>query len=242
MVTPALVVCGPQTSFPSTEYLSRIQQILLTDPRLNGFLDAINDLPKVWQNLVDHDPQLSKVPGIECVAAISQLIEQGEIPRFSKKQLSVLLTPLTVVFQIVEYIHFLGSNADGITHSLILKSASSGGIQGFCTGILAASALAFSKDIEDINLWGPVALRLAVCIGAFADLAGPFADPPIETTCVRVRWRNEDAKYHIAEILEKCPSVSTELPDCQQAPLTHHFSPISPSSQMLLALRSLCPT
>jgi hypothetical protein len=222
MASPALVVCGPQSSFPTDEYLNSIQQNLLHNPSLEKFVSAIKDLPRVWQKLVELDPRLSKIPGLESVAAIYQWIQQGEFPPSSNKSLNVLLAPLTVVFQIAEYINFLDSNKEGITHPLVLQTALTGGFQGFCTGILAAAALSSAKDVDDINSLGAVTLRIAVCVGAFADLAGLFAEPSNEVSCVTARWRNDDGKKHVAEVLKEYSSVSTgSLRCCGCSPPAH---------------------
>lgn len=209
-MVPSLLLCGPQTNLPSAKYLGRIRQSLLSQARLRDFLAAIDDLPRIWGLLLEHQPQLSSVPGLECIDAIRKWLSEGVPLNPPREALNVFYTPLTVVFQIVEYMTYVERNREGITHSSILEAAKSAGIQGFCTGFLTAVALSLSEDEEDISRFGGIALRLALCIGAFVDLAGPFARPPLETSCLSVRLRDPEKKNLVEEIIAKYPDVSMD--------------------------------
>ncbi|KAL5331572.1 hypothetical protein ACEPPN_001106 [Leptodophora sp. 'Broadleaf-Isolate-01'] len=193
-MVPSLLLCGPQTNLPSAKYLGRIRQSLLSQARLRDFLAAIDGLPRIWGLLLGHRPQLGSVPGLECIGAIRKWLSEGVPLNPPREALNVFYTPLTVVFQIVEYMTYFERNREGITHSSILEAAKSAGIQGFCTGFLTAVAISLSEDEENISRFGGIALRLALCIGAFVDLAGPFARPPLETSCLSVRLRDPE-KY-----------------------------------------------
>lgn len=131
--------------------------------------------------------RLNGVPGLESINAIHQWIENGKLPHAAETSPNVLLSPLTIIFQIVAYFEFLNSKENRTTHASVLKSTDSGGIQGFCSGFLVIAALASSENEEEINLTGAVTLRLALCVGAFVDFAGSFANPPNEIACLTVR-------------------------------------------------------
>jgi len=90
----------------------------------------------------------------------------------------------------------------------VLAGLKDGGIQGFCTGFLAATALACSKDEEEINVLGAVALRLAVCIGACVDLDSRFAKPSKTRGCVATRWKTELGRNDVDQVLRSYPDVS----------------------------------
>jgi hypothetical protein len=203
MVLPSLVVFGPQTTnWPSSEYLSQLRASLLNDPCLSTFLEAIRQLPDLWAILVEHHPSLCAVPGAQAIESIQQWINSGDLLWWPESHPNVLFTPLTIIIQLVQYFCYLQNDEnEGVTHALVLENAKSGGVQGFCTGFLTAIAVACSANEEDINVYGAVALRLAVCIGAFVDLDGTFASPPNETTCLAVCWKPEkgskDQLFHI---------------------------------------------
>ncbi|KAL2067491.1 hypothetical protein VTL71DRAFT_1916 [Oculimacula yallundae] len=202
-MVPSLVLCGPQVNLPSSKYLSQIRQSLLNHGFLHEFLAAIDDLPRLWGILIEYEPQLSSVPGLECIEAIKTWLSEGVALNPPREALNVFFTPLTVIFHIVEYMTFIQTNGEGITHSSILETAKSAGIQGFCTGFLTAAALSLSEDEDDICTFGGVALRLALCIGAFIDLAGPFSRSTLETSCLSVRLRDLEKRNIINEIVAK---------------------------------------
>lgn len=208
--SPALIVCGPQTDIPSPEYLAQVRLVLLHDSRLTTFLGAIKDLARTWEKLLDLDTRLNAVPGLNGIAAIHDWIEQSDLVQIAEEPLNVLCTPLTVIFQIVEYIHFLTDS--NTTHQAILKGTAQGGIQGFCVGFLVATALSSSNNEEEIGHYGAIALRLALCVGAYVDLAGRYANPAIDVVCLPVRWKEPTHKDEIHKILQDHPDVSTS--DC----------------------------
>lgn len=208
MPLPSLVVFGSQTPSPSIEYISKLRSFLLSNRHLAYFLAAIRDLPNVWPSLVEASPSLSQVPGLRSLEDIKRWIDQGDFPLSSSETLpNVLSTPLTVIIHIVEYFNYLEHLGPSTSHSQVLDSVQNGGIQGFCTGFLAAISLACSPTEENINQIGAVALRLAVCIGAFVDLDARFAIPPRETSCFMVRWTSAVGKSHVMEILNDYSEV-----------------------------------
>ena len=202
MSLPALVVCGPQTSLPSTQYLTRAQQTLAGNPRLAGFVDAINDLPRTWSTLIKTDERLQAVSGRETIEALQQFVERGRFPKTPEASNNTLFSSLTVIFEIAEYFNFLESDN---SHAEVLKTAGSAGIQGFCTGFLTAAALACSKDDDEIIRNASVALRLAFAVGAFVDLTATSE----EVACLTARWRDNNGEHHVAEVLKHYPAVGS---------------------------------
>ncbi|KAI9844533.1 MAG: Type I Iterative PKS [Sclerophora amabilis] len=204
---PSLVVFGPQTIWPSPEYLSQLRSILLYEPRLSTFLAAVKELPELWPTLTEVEPRLNDVPGAQSLEAIKRWIQQGDFSYTTESPPNVLSTPLTIIIQIVQYLQHLGNVDPNVSHAHVLDSIKSGGAQGFCTGFLNAITLACSKDEEDVNVLGAVALRLAVCIGAFVDLDGLFASPPNEASCLAVRWTSEVGKSRVLDVLQGYPDA-----------------------------------
>ena len=202
MSSPALVVCGPQTSLPSTQYLTRAQQSLAGNPKLASFVDAINDLPRTWNTLIKTDDRLQAVSGQETIEALQQFVERGRFPKAPEASNNTLFSSLTVIFEIAEYFNFLESDN---SHAEVLKTAGSAGIQGFCTGFLAAAALACSKDDDEIIRNASVALRLAFAVGAFVDLAATSE----KVACLTARWRDNNDEHHVAEVLKHYPAVGS---------------------------------
>jgi Starter unit:ACP transacylase in aflatoxin biosynthesis len=206
MALPSIIAFGSQTTWPSSECLYQLRAALLLQPRLRTFLAAIKELPKLWQDLIVQDPRLTTVPGQACLEDLVEWVNHGEFQSTSGLPASVLTMPFTIIIHITQYFHYL----DGLqsNHAEVLKNVEMGGVQGFCTGMLTAIAVACAKHEEDVNILGVVALKLALCIGAYVDLDGAFAREANETTSVAVRWRSEAGHDKVLETLKSYPEVS----------------------------------
>ena len=228
MIPPSLIVCGPQGGWPSHEELARLKAFLLSEPRLEPFLATIRELPQLWPLLKRTAPGIQASEAIELLGSLTQWINNEDcFPRDSTPP-NIISTPLTVIIQIVQYFQYLKGN--GTTHANVISSVQSGGFQGFCTGILAATALACSKDELEINTFGAVALRLAVCVGAAVDSDGKFGELAFVTKSLAVRWKAEGGKKELERILKKYPDVGALALLCESQE-TNFSSGIFISSQ-----------
>ena len=207
---PKLVIFGPQRSLPDPEDCSRLRLVILSEPRL---VRAIKDLPSLWRALLRVLPKLHQVPGPRVFQDLKAWLDNGRPLARSHPCPNVMLTPLSVIADVANYLHILRIiNPDkDKSHSTILQSLNQyGGFQGLCTGILAAIATACSKEESSIGDLGAVALRLAVCVGAIVDLEGAFAVPPNEACCLSVhsKFGEEPA---LQRILQDFPEVGPPL-------------------------------
>lgn len=200
--TPALVVFGPQiTTWPSPDLLVQLRDLLLQEPQLQEFLQAINELPQWLDRLVAFEPSLEIISSKRPITAILDWIDSGKIPDPSDTFPNALLAPLTIIIQ---YLLFF-------RHKYIPRNTteqiSETEAQGMCTGFLMASALSFSTNMKELQQYASVALRLALCIGAVVDLDAAESDSS-RTSCLAVRWRTEKGREGIDETLESYPGVS----------------------------------
>ncbi len=207
MLAPSLVVCGAQTGWPTRQELLSLKAFLLSEPRLRQFLTAIRELPGLWPTLTEAVPELRSTPGSDLLRQIPQWIDDEDSFERDSTPPNIQSTPLTVIIQVVQYFQYL--RCLGSTHTDVLAGLKDGGIQGFCTGFLAATALACSKDEEEINVLGAVALRLAVCIGACVDLDSTFAKPSKTRGCIATRWKTELGRNDVNQVLRSYPDVIT---------------------------------
>ena len=206
MAFPSMIAFGSQTTWPSSEYLFQLRAALLLEPRLRHLLVAIKELPRLWQELVSHDSRLTAVPGHACLEELVEWVNHGEFRSTFAMPPNVLTMPLTIVIHISQYFRYL----DGLqsNHADVMENLSLGGVQGFCTGLLSAIAVACSKNEGDVNTFSVVAMKLALSIGAYVDLDGAFANEANETTSIAVRWRSEAGHNRVLETLTKYPEVS----------------------------------
>ncbi|KAK8108232.1 Methylphloroacetophenone synthase [Apiospora kogelbergensis] len=203
---PSLLVFGPQTELPSEETWSDLRQELVGNPHLSALRDAVADLPHFWHRLVASDPALRSVPGahhlaqlVRCVSGggSSFLHPQGESDAVAPSHYTLAVTVLCQISQYTRYLGHLGGGRgvgggeEGKAHRRVLDAVrGGGGIQGFCVGLLSAVAVAGAQDEAGLGAAAAVALRLAVCVGAYVDHDGVFAPEPSQTQCVAVRWRD----------------------------------------------------
>lgn len=198
---PSLLVFGPQTEFPSSEVLQDLRQELITNPLLSALRDAVARLPQLWQNLVDFDPSLVRVPGAKSLGQLSHWVtDGGSFPRPEGDSVNHFALPATVIFQISQYTRYIShlSNNSDVHRELLESVSASGGVQGFCVGFLSAVAVAGSQTKADLGPAAATALRLAVCVGAYVD-----KEPGSHAT-VAIRWRegNADDKAEVDKILQ----------------------------------------
>ena len=206
MPTPKAVIFGPQRTFPGPESLTKLRLVLLGYPAL---VAAIKTLPDLWQILLKALPELNQVPGPRVFHELSLWIADGRHPSRLKPLPNVLLTPLSIVSDILNYLHYIKLQAfeeNKHTDDILSSMREGCTFHGRCTGLLAAVVFAYSKQESDAGILGAVALRLAVCIGALVDLEGAFAVPPDEACCLSVHY-GLHGKSAIEHILEDFPGV-----------------------------------
>ena len=209
-VIPSLLVFGPLTEFPSQDTLAELRQELIRNPRLSGFQNAVNNLPKFWQTLTDSDPGLRCVPGAEYLEDLrGWVVDGGLFPHHLGQIPNVYALPVTVIVQIIQYFRYLSWLGVEHAHDLVLEGVQSGGIQGFCAGFLSAIAVSSSKKETDIGAVAAISLHLAVSIGAYVDQDGVFAEPPNETACAVIRWRGDNVskKDELNDLIRTYPDV-----------------------------------
>ena len=209
VVPPTLMLFGSQASLPSAEILADLRQVLIGNPKLDSLRKAIRDLPRTWQVLTEMDPDLSSLPGNEHLNDLNYWIEDGRFTYPLINLPSLYALPINVLIQIALYVRYFHIG-DGAEQQLrVLEGLNSGGIQGLCVGFLTASAIACSDSEEEIAKFGAVALRLAVCIGAYVDRDGAFADQPTRIACMAVSWSHGAIeKEKVYAHIKSSPSVS----------------------------------
>lgn len=207
---PSVLVFGPQTELPCRESLSELRQVLLENPRLAGLRKAVKNLPAFWQSLVDFDPSLSNVPGAEYLGDLQQWMVDGIFPHHHHSLPNLYSLPVTILLQIIQYVRYLSRLEVNDPHRFVLEGLKAGGIQGFCAGFLTAVAVSCASNEEDVVAVGAVCLRLAVCVGAYVDHDGCFAEPPNKTACLAVRWKaGESREEEVVGLIHTYPHVKT---------------------------------
>lgn len=212
---PSAVVCGSQTIPPSQDILSRLRFHLTQDPDLEALAEAVYELPNLLSRLVEDNSLLTRIPS-ELPASLKHWISNSEFVLNIPATLpNVLLAPLTVIIHVVQYVQYLKQFVADDSHAHIRESVRHGGFQGLCTGFLSATALACSKTKKDIARNAAVAMRLAMCIGAYVDLDQTATGGESTTVaCFVVQWGPGCPREEVEQILKHYPDVSPKSRGC----------------------------
>lgn len=205
---PALLVFGPQTELPSGDVLVELRRVLVSDHRLSDLVQAVEELPQFWRELTTFDPSLGRVPGASYLEDLRRWIKDGDpFPHHLSQTPNVYCLPVTVILQVIQYSRYLTQLQGEDPHRLLLRGIQAGGIQGFCVGFLSAVAVASSENEGKIGSAAAKSLQMAVCIGAYVDRDGKFAEEPEEMVCVAIRWKSDDGDY-VHDLVQKYSEVS----------------------------------
>lgn len=208
MEQPALVIFGPQTSWPSDSYAERLRRDLVNEPSLAPFADAIRQLPELWPSLVEIEHRLGQTEGRETLEQLQNWVETGSLPRRNGQD-DILpngfATPFTVIAHAIDYWRCLTRvGSQWLPSNLEAGPA----LEGMCTGFLTAIAAASSKDVNEFLSMATIAVRLAACIGTFIDLNGSNSDGTGEARALVVKWSSPTQESCFLRILEEQPNVS----------------------------------
>ncbi|KAL5355203.1 hypothetical protein BJX96DRAFT_181164 [Aspergillus floccosus] len=167
-------------------------------------IDVLVDLPKHWDSFAAGDPKLQHVNAGDFLESLKAWISKGEIPKDALPLPNVLLSPLVVIGQLVEYLAFIKAAFPALGKNDDMPSLMFEGIEtlGLCTGTLSAFAVASSSNIEQIHQHGAVAVRLAMLAGAIVDAEELSSGPEGESVSFSVSWNSTKLGDSFAGLLE----------------------------------------
>lgn len=193
-----LLLFGPQLPRLVHSRMSDVRTTILEHSHLRFLAPIINELPSIWNEaIVPSCPRLASHSGEQQLRHLVTFLETGTVPPLSKRANNIILAPLTVIAQIVEYIR-LGRR---------------GPVQGFCIGFLAAAAVACARTKKDLEQSVGTAIRLAVCIGAIIDMEEEVeTEPQASYSSYSVQWKSRFEKQQLDATLDSFPQVNPPLP------------------------------
>lgn len=187
------ILFGPQIQAIDDNF-SLIHNAIQSNPLLGFLKPFLEQLPSVWSVLTATCPELSRVPGNAELEPLARLA-RGERVESPETPLNVLLTPLTVLKHITEFIEIREK----------MKDCHVVGAQGFCVGFIAAAAVSKCRNDDDFHQAALAALRLAVAVGAVVDLDS------LEnglTRSIAVRGKQGNGNKELSQILLEAPWVN----------------------------------
>lgn len=187
---------GPQRTQWTQQNIADLQFALHNDTRLAFIRDALAALPDLSELLLHEGIKEAglrldvKLETLRAIATDPLVSAQSQPENFSSIELAVL----TVVAQLVDFIHQHGAAAS-LDH---FDDA-----QGFCLGFLAAAVFATASSWHEFKTSAANAIRLAACIGWIVD-ADQQLDP---TAVVSVRCKTPSDRALLDTILDSLPGV-----------------------------------
>ncbi|KAI9152358.1 Polyketide synthase [Paramyrothecium foliicola] len=194
---PSTIFCSSVLLSPDPAHLTRIRSSLIHDPHLADLRQGLTELPGLWPLLIAKEPSLQCVDAAPLLLSLTRWLQPNNsfaLPVAGRTSRNTRTAIFTILAHIVEYVNYLNTHdiahSDGReghdSYSDLLKSLTDGGVQGLCVGMLSAIALASSPSKGELAKNAAVALRLALCIGAFVDLDEAKASET--TVCLSARW------------------------------------------------------
>lgn len=223
--SPSLVVCGSRMGAADAAYISFLWSSLAHDPDLATLRHEITELPGLWALLEQTEPSLRNLSGaVGSVESLAEWAISGDstalmtaVGMTNNLQLAVM----TVLAHILEYTTFLNHQerlGDRDAHLRTLDNVRDGGVQGLCIGLLSATAIACSRSKAEIAKHGAVAMRLALCVGAFVDL--DEIQSPEPNVVVALRWSPGDINKGnniLKDLMDSSPEVRRVTPEGRQS-------------------------
>ncbi|KGO69364.1 Male sterility, NAD-binding [Penicillium expansum] len=217
---PKAFIFGPQDlSFDIESFTKLCSQ--LHDH--NWALDALASLPKLWDNFAASDLAVQQSNTGKLLENLNTWVLSATAPEEAFPLPNVLLSPLVVIGQVIEYITLLRAAFPDLGEKEELPKPITEDTEtlGLCTGTLSALAVACSCNVADIHHYGAVGVRLAMLVGATVDAEEALYDPERKSTSLSVSWNSAEFGDSFAHVLEEFPDAYVSvLVDQRRATLT----------------------
>ncbi|KAL6718201.1 hypothetical protein ACLMJK_004289 [Lecanora helva] len=212
MTLPSLIAFGALAPWPAPDILRQLQDSIRNHKSLKPIIQAIEELPLLWRALSKQDPVLNDIAGEAAAYQLAQWATSSRTIQDLENNGNVTRMPLTIMFQIAQYVSYLHTCDCRNGHESIIESVrAGGGIQGFCIGLLSALAVASAKAENDVGNFAAVSVRLAFCVGAYVDLDRHHNGGGSKTLTLAVRWRAPTTYEDIQNLLLRFPDTYTAV-------------------------------
>ncbi|EER25597.1 polyketide synthase, putative [Coccidioides posadasii C735 delta SOWgp] len=209
----SLLIFGSQIAY-SEKAVNDIKTTLQNKLSRQWVLDTVAGLPKYWDALAEGLPKVTDTIGSQGRQLLEDLgpwlesngsktlgVQGDALP-------GVVFVPLIVLEQLTEYRRYLrasSTNNDdgGKSDPQAALVASKTPALGFCMGLLGAYGVASAHDLEELDRYGAVAVRLAMLAGALSDAQDTWN--PHRTYAVA--WTNVKQQQDLRRIVD---SISPE--------------------------------
>ena len=204
-----VLVFGSQALDFNAASTSQLRSTLLGTPSYLWMIDTILELPRVWDTVSEALPELNYSYVKKLLQRFSDWLRTGEFPEETFPLQNTVLTPLTVIAHLTQYLKFLelcqpeSWQRDNFPLYTRYKTET----LGLCTGLLSSAAVSSSANHAQLRRYGAVAVRLAMVIGALVDIEDTETDPDGKWKSFSISWTSAEVKSELNRLLEEYPEV-----------------------------------
>ena len=208
-MAPSLILFGPQALSFDEAALDHLRLTLLQNPDHQWILDVFAELPHWFSVISKVYPSVSNGSSYQQLRDLNQWLSTGYNNRQKLVLPNILLSPLVVTTQLVDYARHLelGTSTTSQGHDVYASSSRATETLGFCTGLLSALVVSSSADREQFQKNGAAALRLAMLTGMVVD-SQETSSQAGESRSLATVWHSPEAGEAISRILEDFSQVS----------------------------------
>lgn len=210
MNKPTLLLFGPLSRSLSQSNLNTLRTTILSSPQYVWAEKAISSLAAQYQLLASKCPDLDDAVSTTQIDHLATWLKTEDFVLDIEQLPNLLLAPLVVVAQLVQYGAYIASQTAANDKSRVEETA------GFCIGLLSALAVALSHESPAIEFEqnAEAAVRLAMIAGAAVDKQ-LLQDTRGPSKTLSIAWKRTDSterSKELEDILSNFPDVSISHP------------------------------
>ena len=204
-----VLLFGSQALLFNEESLAQLRAALLDSPDHCWALKTIAEFSDYWGAILEKFPQLQSIAGSKLVEDLKQWLETGKLTHATFPLPNILLTPLTVIGQLVQYSRYLDAQSvPGDHENLFSVFKQDTQTLGHCTGLLSAFAVASSASRVQFEHYSSVAVRQAMLIGALVDSKDNSDRGYGPSRSLATVWNSPEVGDELTRVLDHFPEVS----------------------------------
>ncbi|KYK53981.1 polyketide synthase [Drechmeria coniospora] len=205
---PAVLLFGPLAlSFDSAQ-LSHVRKAVARTPGNEWMAETISQLPLLWAQITSALPTLQSETGRRELEDLADAFSTGRPLHTPYPLPNKLLIPLVVLSHLTQYAEFLTRTTAETDGRVDLFATSRNGREtlGLCTGLLSAFAASSASNKNDFEVYGAVAIRLAVLVGMVVDErdTDTASELPVAAS-LSVAWNSCHSREDIVETVREFP-------------------------------------
>ncbi|KAE8373904.1 hypothetical protein BDV26DRAFT_300722 [Aspergillus bertholletiae] len=206
-----LLLFGPGAMSLDKAYFNRILAFVKDDPTCQWAVHALEDAESSWDALSTAIPKLLETPGATHAHRLIDWVRTGctDAEATVANLPNAILGPLVVLAQLVEYLQYATSSAQGDHGDVTafhVPSAARTETVGCCLGVFSALAVSYSASWAQFRHNASAVLRSVFVLGALSDAYDSSAMAGSSISLI-VFWRGGQSVSDLTKVLEKVPGV-----------------------------------